>query len=171
MFKQGDIVLYGSEGVCVIDEVMTRKFKNQLMEYYILKSVYNASSKIFVPTQNEELMSRMKDVLSKAEIYQLIEDIEKEELIWIDHDNSRKERYKQIMKMGQRNEVVSLAKTLYLRSKELKENGKKLNAMDDQFLRDAQKLLHEEIAYVLNIEKDEVSTFISKRIGEEVIFS
>ncbi|MEG0593289.1 MAG: CarD family transcriptional regulator, partial [Coprobacillus sp.] len=95
MFKQGDIVLYGSEGVCVIDEVMTRQFKEEAMEYYILKSVYHPASKIFVPTQNEELMSRMKDILSKNEIYQLLDDIKEEELIWIDHDNQRKERYKQ----------------------------------------------------------------------------
>lgn len=171
MFKQGDIVLYGSEGVCIIDEVMIRQFKEESMEYYILKSVYHPASKIFVPTQNEELMSRMKDILSKNEIYQLLDDIKEEELIWIDHDNQRKERYKQIMKAGQRHELVSLIKTLYIRSKNLKANGKKLNAADDQFFRDAQKLLHEEIAYVLDIQQEEVGTFISNHLGEEIIYS
>ncbi|MEG0277419.1 MAG: CarD family transcriptional regulator [Coprobacillus sp.] len=171
MFKQGDIVLYGSEGVCMIDEVMTRKFKDQLLEYFILKSVYNPSSKIFIPTQNEDLMSRMKDIMSKDEIYQLIAHINEEELIWIDHDNSRKEKYKEIMRNGQRNELVSLIKTLSLRNKELKLNGKKLNAMDDQFFRDAQKLLNGEIAYVFNIQQDEVGPFISKQMGGDLILS
>lgn len=171
MFKQGDIVLYGSEGVCVIDEVMTRKFKDQALEYYILTSVYNSSSKIFVPTQNEDLMSRMKDVMTKDDIYQLIAHVKEQKFVWIDHDNTRKEKYKEIMRSGQRNDLVALINTLTLRSKELKENGKKLNAIDDQALKDAQKLLYGEIAYVLKIKIDEVEKFILKQIEEDLILS
>ena len=58
MYSIGEIVLYGSNGVCEITEITTKKIGKDSIEYYVLKPVCSDSSTLFVPTQNEMLVSR-----------------------------------------------------------------------------------------------------------------
>ena len=44
--------------------------------------------------------------------------------------------------------------------------GKQLSAYEDSALRDAQNVLHSEFAYVMGIEPNEVPKFIAKELGE-----
>lgn len=167
MFKENDIVLYGMEGVCVIGEIMERELHHQEMQYYVLRPVYRTGATIYVPVENESLVSRMKKVLSVQEIYQLIEDAVHEKMDWIDNDNQRKEEYKQILKDGDRKELMKLINVIYLKHEELKSMGKKIHANDEYVFKEAEKMLYEEFAYVLGIHKDEVVSFIVDRIKGE----
>lgn len=164
MFKENDTVLYGIEGVCVISEITERQFKDQVMKYYVLKPVYHEGSTVFVPVNNEELVSKMKRILSVEEIHQLIHDMPNEDLIWIDNDNQRKEKYKEILRNGNRKDLAQLIRTIYLKQEELKKIGKKIHATDDNIFKEAEKILYEEFAYVLNIQKNEVVPFIFNQI-------
>ncbi len=47
-----------------------------------------------------------------------------EKSIWIENENHRKERYQQILKKGDREELVRLIKTLYLHREAQAEKGK-----------------------------------------------
>lgn len=168
MFKENDMVLYGTQGVCMIAEVTERKFKEKLMKYYVLKPVYKEGATVFVPVDNQELISKMKKVLSVDEIHQLIQNMPESVTIeWINNDNLRRDKYKEIMKSGDRQDLVSLIRTLYLKQEELKEIGKKLHATDLNIFNEAENILYEEFAYVLNIQKDEVGPFILKQIDVE----
>lgn len=68
MYSIGEIVLYGSNGVCEITEITTKKIGKDSIEYYVLKPVCSDSSTLFVPTQNEMLVSRMRVVLSSMKL-------------------------------------------------------------------------------------------------------
>ena len=72
MYSIGEIVLYGSNGVCEITEITTKKIGKDSIEYYVLKPVCSDSSTLFVPTQNEMLVSRMRAVLSSDEIKDIL---------------------------------------------------------------------------------------------------
>ena len=135
-----------------------------MIDYYILKPVYSEGSTVFVPVNNEELTSKMKKILSLDEVKALIQTMPEMELIWIDNDNRRKEKYKEIIKNGNRNELISLIKTLYKHRESLGENGKKFHATDEKFLQDAEKILYDEFKYVLNIKEEEVVPFIIEQI-------
>lgn len=91
------------------------------------------------------------------------------ELLWIDNDNLRKERYKGILRDGNRQEIMQLIRTLYLHQLKLKEEGKKFHASDDKFYKDAERILYEEFAYVLNISEEEVVPFICQEIDVKEI--
>lgn len=164
MFKKNDTVLYGVEGVCIVSEITERQFRNQILKYYVLKPVYHQGATVFIPVHNEELVSKMKRILSVDEIHQLIQDMPNEDLIWIDNDNQRKERFKEILRNGNRKELIQLIRTVYLKQEELKKVGKKIHTTDDNAFKDAEKILYEEFAYVLNIHKDEVIPFIFNQI-------
>ena len=96
MYSIGEIVLYGSNGVCEITEITTKKIGKNSIEYYVLKPVCSDSSTLFVPTQNEMLVSRMRVVLSSDEIKDILSQKTDNE-IWIDNKAERCEKIKEIM--------------------------------------------------------------------------
>jgi CarD family transcriptional regulator len=51
-----------------------------------------------------------------------------------------------------------------LHQQELKEKGKKLRVSDERFLKDAEKVLYDEFAHVLDIKREEVLPFIFEQI-------
>ena len=163
-FNIGDTVLYCSHGVCKIAEISKKKFNGMIVEYYVLKPVYNDSSTIFVPSDNEALTAKMHRILSAEEIYSLIKAMPEEEQIWIEDEPQRRERYKEILSGSDRTELIRLIKTLYLRRQAQNGRKKKLHMADEKFLKDAENLLHEEFAHVLNIKREQVLPFILRQI-------
>lgn len=166
MYKVNDMVVYGNEGVCKITEITSRVFANKTKEYYVLKPVYNENTVLYIPVQSEELASKMKKILSVDEIYEIIHMDPKENGDWIDNDNQRKEKYKEVLRNGDRKEIMKMIRLLYLHQQELKEAGKKFHMADDKFFKDAEKILYDEFAYVLDIKQEDVIPFICKELEE-----
>lgn len=164
MFSVGNIVSYGMQGICEISEITEKKFKSNVIKYYVLVPVFDKSSKIFVPIENETLTSKMRRILSKDEILNIIESMPDNEIIWIENDNERKEKYKEILSGGDRTKIVKLIKTLYLHQKHQKQIGKKLHISDERLLKEAEKLLYDEFAFVLNIDRNDVLSYIIDQI-------
>lgn len=164
MFSIGDIFIYGSNGVCRITDIKEEKFGSEVKTYYILSPFFDKRETIYVPTDNETLVSRLKEILSKEEIIKMIKDIPSRENIWNDNINLRKEEFKKIIKSADRTALCSLLKTLHERRIILEQSGKSLSVYDERFLKQAQNIIHGEIALVLEMKPDEVEPFITKTI-------
>ena len=104
----------------------------------------------------------MRATLSAKEIYTLLESLPDIDTEWIEHTNTRKESFSQIISNGTSEQLLRLIKTLYLQQQEQNDNGKKLHITDERFLKDAEKMLYGEFAYVLNMEYDQVLPMIVK---------
>lgn len=167
MFQINDIVLYGAEGVFKIAEIAEMDFKGEKTEYYVLKSLYNKTATIFVPAGNKDLLAKMRKVLSPEEIYHIVKEMPDENLIWIEDENCRLKEYKEILLKGEHREIIKLIKTLYLHKQEQLKIGKNLHKVDERFLKDAEKLLYDEFAYVLKIKPEQVLPFIQEQIHVE----
>lgn len=164
MFQINDTVIYGAEGVFKIQEISNMDFAGEKKEYYVLKSLYNENSTIFVPTDKETLLAKMRKILSKEEIYDMIRSMPDEELIWIEDESERMQVYKDILIKGNHRQIVKLIRTLYLHGQNLKQLGKNLHKVDERFLKDAERILYDEFAYVLNIKPNQVLPFIQEQI-------
>ncbi len=160
-----DTVLYGTNGVCIIAEITKRKIGNELVEYYILKPIYNEGSTIFVPTANETLTSRMKSIISREELCSAIETASLECLVWIDNEPERKQKYREILEIGSVYDILQLMRTLYLRRDKVSELGKKLYVSDERLLKDTEKIIFDEVAFVLDMERSKVGDFLKERLG------
>ena len=168
MFNLNDTILYGSHGVCTIVDICKKDFCGDQLEYYTLKPVYdNNASVIFVPTKNTDLTDKMRQILSAAEVHALIHSMPDEQFIWIENENERKMAYADIIRRGDRQELIQLIKTLHQHQENQKANGKKLYVSDENFFREAEKLLYEEFAYVLHLQQDQVLPFILDQIQIE----
>ena len=164
MFNIGDTVIYATQGICKIEEKIQKELKGKMTEYFVLRPIYEKSSTIFLPLENATLMSRLRSILSKDEIINIIKTIPSKETIWIENENLRKTKYGEIIVRGEPTELIQLIKTLFLHEKKQKERGRKFHLTDEAFLKDAEKILYDEFAYVLNIKKDEVVPFISEQL-------
>ncbi|MBE6870248.1 MAG: transcriptional regulator [Ruminococcus albus] len=165
MYNVGDMVMYGSFGICKVTAIEKRDFTGEEQEYYILKHINSEKNIFYVPTNNDAALSKMHPICSKAEVNELISHMNSEGLIWIDNDSKRKEEYSRIIKDADKHEIIRLIKTLYHRRKELAESGKKLRSTDENYLNLAENMLFEEFAYALDIDKSEVVEYIEKHIA------
>lgn len=164
MYNINDTVLYGANGVCRISEICERDFSGTAKEYYILRPLANETMTIFVPVENKILTDRMRRILSPEEIYELIGAISNEPIVWIDDDNERKEHYRTVISSGDRAALLKMIRELYLHKQDQLSMGRKAHLSDEQFLKEAEKLLYSEFSLVLNIKPDEVPNFIAERI-------
>ncbi len=162
MYKVNDTVIYGTKGVCKIIEISEREFLGKSKEYYILKPINNTSTTFFAPTDNQAVLDKMHRIISKQEIEELVDATSKEEPVWIQNDNERRERFREILLGGKHHELIQMIKVIWIQKQKREAEGKKLHISDERFFKDAEELLYAEFQYVLEINKEELVSFIFK---------
>ncbi|MBQ8267369.1 MAG: hypothetical protein IJZ21_03180 [Clostridia bacterium] len=160
MFKIGDVVIYGVQGICKIYSCETKQIGRQSADYYVLKPIFNESTAVFVPVENELLTAKMQNVLTKAQVDELVEKIPQIDVIKANDENQKRELYKSILSGGDRERLISLIKTIRLERDARRQSNKKLNINDEQTLRKAELLIYNELGFVLGCEPDEVKNII-----------
>lgn len=165
MFKVNDAVFYGVHGVCIIEEISPKEIFGSVNDYYTLKPVFSNRSKVFVPVDRADKTVALRKVISKGEAEKIICHLKASESIWIDDDAKRKLRFTEILKHGTRSELASLIKTVYEKRNELVAEKKKMHAADERAFSEAEKILYEEFAYVLGIEKEKVASYIAEKLA------
>lgn len=167
MFRIGDTVLYGMDGVCTVTDITTRVFNKEKMEYYVLTPVHNGRSTIYVPVGSPAAASKMRPVLNADEIRAILAALPQEACTdWIADENARRTHFRSTLQAGDRREIIKMIKTIYLHGQAQKANGRKLHHADEVMMKDAEAVLYDEFAYVLGIRPDEVLPFIMGELGE-----
>jgi CarD family transcriptional regulator len=161
MYNVDDVVLYGANGVCRISEITNKKFGSTSIEYYVLKPLCSQSSTLFVPTANEQLVSKMRYVLSAEEINDILSKIEGQPE-WISDKNTRFEFCKEVILSGDLQRLVELVRSLRFHEKAQHRRGKHLHISDERFLKEAEKMVCDEISLVLNMERSQVVPMLLK---------
>ena len=168
MYTLGDYVVYGSHGVCRILELEEWIIDRKKLQYYVLEPVEQVGSRYLIPVHNEAAVGKLRPVLSRDELDALIlsEDVRGD--AWIPDETLRKQTYRELMGSGDRVGMIRMIGSLYRHKEEQAAAGRKFHMCDDNFLRDAQKLLSSEFAHVLGIKPGEVGDYVLSRIGQEV---
>lgn len=164
MLSTGSYVIYGSNGICRITDKRQEKLCGTKKEYYVLTPADNPGSMIFVPCDNEELISRIKSLLSKEEILALIKSIGENDIAWINDNKKRLEVFSGIVDGGDRSELLKLIKCIYLKRKEFSANNKKLWQADENILKRAEKIINAEFSLVMEIPAENVPMFIESHL-------
>lgn len=167
MFKCGDKVLYGSHGICEILDVEIKKIDRKSIEYFILQPLEQPGARFYIPTQNEAALSKLRPILSAEEINTLLTEQAGEPDTWIADESQRKQRYKELISSGDRAALIRMIHALHQHRRLQQSAGRKFHLCDENFLRDAEKLLSAEFALVLNINQDEVGAYVQKVLNVE----
>lgn len=162
-YKIDDTVMYGNCDICKIIDIRTEKFSDTEQLYYVLKPVYDERSTIYCPVDSD--LVKLRDLLSKDEVYELIALMPDTETEWIENDQERKLRFNDLLRNGDHKQLVKLLKTLYYNRETKLREGKKFYAVDERVMKEAEKIVHREIAHVLDISLEEVVPFITGQLS------
>ncbi len=163
MYAVNDTVMYGQSGICKITEICDKKFGKETRRYYVLHPLYDDNTVIYCPVDTNRV--QIRKLLTADDVFSLIETMPTEVgAEWIDNDNLRKEQQAEILRGGEHKALIGLIKTLYLKREELKANGRRFHRADEDAMAQAEKMLYQEFAQVLDIEPDEVVPFIVGKI-------
>lgn len=161
-FDIGEYVSYGINGMCNIEDIRPMQLSQSVekMMYYILRPESNPKSTIFVPVNNQKLVSKMREPMTKDEINAMLVRMKDRTLEWEKDVRFRTESFHEILNNGVNQDLILMIRCLHRKRQELVQLGKKLPARDSNTLKTAERLVEEEFAHVLHIKCEEVSDYI-----------
>lgn len=166
MFKCGQQVVYGSHGVCQILQMETKNVDRKKVEYYVLEPMDQPDARFYVPAHNEAALAKLRPILSKQELDDLLVSEDADRNAWINDENQRKQRYRELITSGDRAALISMVRSLYQHKLAQQAAGRKFHLCDENFMRDAEKLLSSEFSLVLGIPASDVGSYIESKLGK-----
>lgn len=160
MYQIGDQVVYGSHGVCRIVAQEERVIDRKHIQYFALEPLNQPGARYLVPSENPVALSKMRHLISREELDALLTSDRTCADCWIADENTRKQRYRELITSGDRAALLGMIHSLHRHKKTQLEAGRKFHLCDENFLNDAQKLLTAEFALVLQIEPSQVPEYI-----------
>ena len=167
MYQVGDQVVYGVHGVCKVVDQEERVIDRKKVIYLALEPIGQAGSRYFVPTHNAAAMAKVRNMLSWEELEAMMESEEVLADGWIRDENQRKQTYRELIGSGDRVRLLQMVRTLYRHRKTQSAAGKKCHLCDENFLRDAEKLLIGEFSIVLNMDQEQAKHYIRSKLKED----
>ena len=105
-------------------------------------------------------MAKLKAVLNAEELNALLSSQEIRCGEWIRDENARKQYYRDLISSGDRTALLKMVNSLYRYRKAQFAAGKKFHQCDENFLRDAERLLASEISLVLKKTQEEARDYL-----------
>ncbi len=164
MFGIGKVVVYGSRGVFRVLSDVEMDIAGQKISYHALQPLYSSNSTVYVPTDNKELISKIRPTLTKEQLEASIKAAEIGDFTWIDNDNLRRTKFKELLSLGEINVTLRLIKLLKTKKQELTSRGKKLRQIDERHLEDALSPITEEMQYAGNISREKAEELVNSLI-------
>lgn len=165
MFCANETIHYAGSGVCRIQEIAKMRFGRTWEQYYVLKPLHQNASVIYVPVNSEKLVAKMRPILTREEIETLIDGFADIEPAWEDDVNLRKAKYDELIRSGDCTDLVRIIKALMQQRGKRQAEGKSLHVSDEGYLREAQRLLYDEIAGVLGKNPKEIEEQLKDKLS------
>ena len=164
MFSIGDYMVYGINGVCLVQDICASPFdKKDTRTFYLLRPLGASSgSVIYTPTDNEQVP--MRPLMTKEQAEGLIGRMSELEPLEIPTEKMRRDLYRQAMHSCDPEQYVRLIKTVYHRRMDMMQQHKRLSETDSDFERNAKLSLYHELSVVLNVQYGEVEQYLIERL-------
>ena len=162
-YQIGEYIRYGSNGVCLIDDIRLMGVAKENDLYYILRPIADRNSTFFIPVESDTAQEKMRTLLTREEIDALIDSVHVDLSVWIDDRKQRMDHYRVLLRECDPRELLKLAALLYYRKDALSAEGKKLSPSDLNVLKQIIELTDNEFSFVLNIDPKEVGPYIRNR--------
>lgn len=161
-FKKGEYVVYGLNGICLVEDVCDFSFSADVPKkpYLILKPKTDPRSLIYLPCDNEELVGRLRSVYSKEKIEGLLQDREHQPADWHEDRKERVLTFRGVLAKNDPVELLAMIRCIYLKDREFTRSNKKLSASDRDILKNAERFIENEFSFSLGITAEEVAPYI-----------
>lgn len=158
MFNVNDFLVYKKE-VCRVKEIKENSLDKS--SYYVLIPVTDESLKIEVPTANR--LGHLRNLISIEEIDNIIKKIPSIKIIE-ENDRLIENEYKELLKSGTFEDLITIIKTTYLRNKARENTKRKLSDKDNTYFNLAEKYLYTEFSIVLNKSYKDTKKYVEDEV-------
>ena len=167
MYEIGELVLYGSTGVCRVSEIKKQGLPDSGEErrYYVLKPLYQ-SCVISVPVDSDKAFIR--PIISRDEAERLINLIpgRKCEAYHSRAARDLTQHYDAMLKTHRCEDLIDLTMSIYAKKENMRRQKRRFGSVDERFLKQAEDLLFGELAAALEIPRNEVRGYITARVQD-----
>lgn len=164
MFEKGEYIIYGSNGVCEVQDYMNASGEEDNRIYYVLVPMRSKGSTIFSPVDNQKVF--MRKVMTKEEARELLRGIPEYEDMEIRDSRAQEQQYKEILQSGNSTESLRLLKALYERKRKREAAGRRITAVDEKYLFLAKDCLLNELSIALDLEVEDVDKILAEKMKE-----
>ena len=166
MFNIGDLLFYGTNGVCRVSEICSSPFDStDTRSFYKLTPIAeNTSLVIYTPVDNTQVV--MRSLISKEEAEALLARIGEIEKVAVAVEKHRKDAYRETIREGNPEGYVKIIKTVRARREMFRRTRRRVPDMDNDFEHTARLCLFGELSTVLGVSREEISRIISESISK-----
>ncbi len=165
MYENGDLVVYGSTGVCRVEGVVKpyAHVADRDRLFYRLNPLYQEGT-IFTPVDGGKV--QMRPVMSSDEARNLISKIPS-----VQAEPCRErtlqllaQKYQSALQSGNCLNLLKLAMSVHAKREQAESRKRRLGAVDEKYGRQAERLLFGELAVALDIPMEQVKTYITAKV-------
>ena len=155
MFHVGDYIVYGSNGICRVEEITHPDIAgiDEDKLYYVLVPEKTRDSRLFCPTDNSRVVLRS---VTADEAAALMEEVKEIEPLQVESERMRDDSYKKAMKSCDLRQCVKVIKALLIRKEERESHGKKVTVTDERYMKLAEEGLYSELSLVMGKDREEI---------------
>ncbi len=162
MFEKGDYIVYGTNGVCEVEDYMDVDEGGSARTYYVLTPVRTRGTRIYSPVNNKKVL--MRSIISRQEAAELLDSVEAAEVLALVDSRAQEQQYKDVLRTCSCEETLRLIKSIYKRMKEREAAGRKVTAVDEKYIYLAKDNLYNELAIVLDVDVEEVDRMFTEKL-------
>lgn len=167
MFQPGELLIYGSTGVCQVLSIDQRQdYINgvrQTRTYYRLKPLYQGGV-IYTPVDNGKVV--MRPVISREEAEALIDGIPalRPAACPATTTQALTQHYQASLRQNSCRGLLELTMAIHQKQCRAEARNRRLGMVDERFMKQAEQLLFGELAAALDIPYEEVQPYIAGRM-------
>ncbi|WP_455582035.1 CarD family transcriptional regulator [Dysosmobacter sp.] len=165
MFQKGDLVVYGTTGVCRVEAIARPNAAgpDRDKQYYLLKPLQQ-DGVIYTPVDGQKVP--MRPVISGEEAEALIDLIPTMEAEAYHGPTLQAlaQHYQCAVRSHECRDLIELMMSIYAKRRQVESQNRRLGMVDERFMKQAERLLYGEFSVALDLPYDEVQPYIARRV-------
>ena len=167
MFQPGELLVYGTTGVCRVEGIATPNLTRaeRGRQYYLLKPLYQ-DGVIYAPVDSQKVPIRPVICRQEAEdLIDLIPSIQAE-ACHAPTLQALAQHYQSAVHSHNCRDLLELTMSIYLKQRQAEAQKRRLGMVDERYMKQAERLLYGELSAALDIPYEDVQAYIARRVGE-----
>lgn len=163
MYQIGDIIVYGDNGLCTIQDICASPFMPEDKRiYYVLEPhAVSGHARIYVPVEGDARTIRYP--LNRSQAEALFASLASLQPIEVPSERNRRQIYREALRTTDPADYVRILRTVALRRTELAERGKQPSEADLEYERIARNFLLQELALAFDLALNDVTENLERR--------
>ncbi len=164
MFSVGELMVYGTNGVCRVEEIGQSPFgaDDTRLFYKLSPTSDRANLVIYTPVDNDKVI--MRPLISAEEARALLAAVDEIGIVEVPLEKKRRDIYREHLATVEPREYISVIKTAVQRREEFKRTRRRLPDIDNDAEHIAKTSLYGELSVVLGMSREEIHEMIIKTL-------